>query len=44
MNMKPTYALNHVKNMLDENLKFEVEKISNGENMIENTDRVYKPS
>lgn len=39
----PMANLNHIKNMLDENLRYDIEQVSQ-QPLIERTDRIYKPT
>ncbi len=43
INTKPLFNINHIKNMHEENVRVEAERIANLP-LIESTDRVYKPT
>jgi hypothetical protein len=44
MSVTPKFYLNHVKNMIDENLKYKVAQTLEETSLVEKYDRVYKPT
>lgn len=44
MNITPVCSLNHIKNMMEENLKHRVQNNQDTKTLIEKYDRIYKPT
>lgn len=44
LHTKPLYGLNHIKNMWDANLAAKAQEMNDKAQLVETTNRVYKPS